>query len=53
MNIDVDSKNFLEEVVNNYIQLPTDGKAHIKYGIQQMMNLLKDKKGKVSEKNLA
>lgn len=51
MNIDVDSKNFLEEVVNNYIQLPTDGKAHIKYGIQQMMNLLKDKKGKVSEKN--
>lgn len=49
--IDVDSKNYLEEVINNYIQMPSLNNEHITYGITQMANYLNAKKGKVLEKN--
>ena len=51
VDIDLNSKNFLEEVVNNYIQLPTNENEHIKYGINQMTKYLNLKKGKVLEKD--
>lgn len=50
LEINIDNKNYLEEMITNYIQLPTVGNAHIEYGITNITRYLNAKKGKVSEK---
>lgn len=46
---DFDDKNFLENVINNYIQMTLP--ENINFAVKQIADLLNEKKGKVEEKN--